>query len=100
MNFIAMVMKTYNYSLVKAALHKYAGLQNKAYVSVNSASWSSVLMPEFSLKIGFNLWYPMTKWVFPWELFEETTFGYVIGLDFKDLKGAERYVLQIKLSYW
>lgn len=84
-----MVMKTYNYSLVKAALHKYAGLQNE-----------SVLMPEFSLKIGFNLWYPMTKWVFPWELFEETTFGYVIGLDFKDLKGAEHYVLQIKLSYW
>lgn len=28
------------------------------------------------------------------------TFGYVIGLDFKDLKGAEHYVLQIKLSYW
>lgn len=43
-HFIAMVMKTYNYSLVKAALHKYAGLQNE-----------SVLMPEFSLKIGFNL---------------------------------------------
>lgn len=54
-HFIAMVMKTYNYYLVKAALHKYAGLQNEAYVSVNSASWSSVLMPEFSLKIGFNL---------------------------------------------
>lgn len=54
-HFIAMVMKTYNYSLVKATLHKYAGLQNEAYASVNSASLSSFFMPDFSLKIDFNL---------------------------------------------